>query len=150
VTRLASVERRESEYVVTSYTQTPPGFRQMNGHFSRVPEGAVSELGQRLLAALDASNRITLTDVDASADSFAPALDALGLKSYAQYMKGAISVSLEIDNDDVLRITPMRNGGAAEGFVEINERSRPLEDRSADSVGAAVEEAMAQARPHGS
>jgi hypothetical protein len=147
VTKLASVERRKGEYIVTSYTQTQPGFWQMNGHFSRLPlHTTAEELGLALLAALDASNRIALRDVDASADSFAPVLAALGLKNYAQYMKGATSVSLEIGDDDVLRATPMRNGGAREGFVEIADRTRLLADHAAGALGTAVNEMMAQIR----
>jgi hypothetical protein len=146
MTKLASVERRKGEFIVTSYTQTPPGFWQMNGHFSRVPSDAdARDLGQALLDALDASNQIPLRDIDASNDSFAPVLEELGLKNYAQYMKGAVSVSLEVDNDDVLKITPMRNGGAREGFIEIADEARVLVDRSAGSLGSAVELAMAQA-----
>jgi hypothetical protein len=64
VTRLASVERRKGEFIVTSYTQTPAGFWQMNGHFRRVTDA--SDLGQVLLDALDASNRVPLRDVDAT------------------------------------------------------------------------------------
>lgn len=144
--RLASVERRRAEFIVTSYTQTPPGFWQMNGHFSRMPSDIeATDLGQALLDALDASNRIPLRGIDASNASFDPVLEELGLKDYAQYMKGAVSVSLEIGNDDVLTITPMRNGGVREGFVEMTDKARVLFDLSAGSLGGAVEQAMALA-----
>lgn len=145
--RLVSVELRRSEFIVTSYTQTPPGFWQMNGHYSRVPSDVGPPLlGQSVSDALDASNRLQLRDVDASADSFAPVLVALGLKTYGQYMKGTVSVSVEVGDDDVLRVTPMRNGGPREGFVEIVDSARVLNDHSAASVGAAVVNAMTMAK----
>ena len=81
--------------------------------------------------------------MSASADSFEPVLTALGLKGFAQYMKEAVSVSVEIGDDDILRITPMRNGGTREGFVEILDKIRVLEDRSVESLGSAVRDAMA-------
>ena len=42
-------------------------------------------------------------------------------------------------------ITPMRNGGAREGFVELTGKARVLINRSADSMGGAVIQAMGQA-----
>jgi hypothetical protein len=117
VTKSASVDHRKSEYIVTSYTQTDAGFWQMNGHFSRLRSSAVpDDLGQAVLSALDASNRLPLTHTGASESAFAPVLEELGLKTYTQYMKGTLSVSVEIAEGDVLSITPMRNGGAREGF----------------------------------
>lgn len=128
---------------MSSYTQTPPGFWKMNGHFVRVPTDAdVQDLGQALLDALDASNRITLREVDGADNSFAPVLAALGLKTYAQYMRAATSVSVDVRDDDTLRITPMRNGGAREGFVEMTAEVSVLLDRSAESLGSAVERAL--------
>ena len=128
---------------MTSYTQTPPGFWKMNGHFARVPTDAdVEDLGRTVLDALDASNRIRLREVDGSDNSFAPVLAALGLKTYAQYMRGATSVSVDIGDDDILRITPMRNGGAREGFVDMTAEVSVLLDRSEESLGSAVERAM--------
>jgi hypothetical protein len=59
-------------------------------------------------------------------------------------MKGAVSVSLEVGDDGVLRITPMRNGGVREGFVEISEQTLALTGSLPDAVGAAVVTAMAQ------
>lgn len=145
VKKLVNVDRRNSEFIVTSYTQTPPGFWQMNGHFSRIrPEGESNALGQAILDALDASNTVPLRDVDASDETFAPVLQALGLKRYTQYMKDVASVSVEIGNDGVLKVTPMRNAGAREGFVEIVDRARALSDRSAGSLTVAVQEAMTQ------
>jgi CDI immunity protein len=145
VKRSVSVDRRKAEFIVTSYTQTPPGFWQMNGHFSRVPcDAEATELGHAVLEALDASNRITLRDVDASSNSFAPVLAELGLRNFAQYMKGAVSVSVKLGDDDILRITPMRNGGAREGFVYITDKVRVVEDRSVEALGIAVQDAMAE------
>ena len=138
MTRLASVERRGAECIVSS-----PGFWKMNGHFARVLTDAdVEDLGRALLDALGASNRITLREVDGSDDSFAPVLAALGLKTYAQYMRAATSVSVDIGDDGILRITPMRNGGVREGFVEMTAEVRVLVEPSAESLGSAVERAM--------
>ena len=143
MTKLASVERRGVEFIVTSYTKTPSGLWEMNGNFSRVPSDAdAKDLGQALLEALHESNRIKLRRVSASADSFEPVLTALGMKNFAQYMKGAVSVTVEDGKDGILRITPMRNGGTREGFVEITDKARVLEDRSAESLGTAVGEAI--------
>lgn len=145
--KAVSVVRRRAEFIVMSYTQAPAGFWQMNGHFSRVPVDVEAKgLGSTVLEELEASNQIALRDVGRSANPFAPVLAALGLKSFAQYMKGAVSVDIAIGEDGGLRVTPMRNEGARGGFVEITEDSSILADSSAEALGAAVEEAMAKAR----
>lgn len=92
--KLASVDRRDEEFVVTSYSQSPAGFWQMNGHFRCVPSDAeVEDLGRTVLEALKASNRIP---VEADGRSpFVPVLRDLGLRNYSQYMKGATSVNAQ-------------------------------------------------------
>jgi hypothetical protein len=147
MTRSVDVDRRGTEYVVTSYTQKAPGsFWRMNGHFQVVPLSApASMLGHVILDAIEASNTLPFPQSNPGTKPIDPVLDALGVRSYAQYMKGTRGVTVRMDDDDVLRITPQRNEGARGGFVPITDKQTVVEDRSADAIGDAIEVAMGQA-----
>lgn len=84
-------------------------------------------------------------NAEQSINPFAPVLAVLVLRSYGRYMKGTLSVGVEVDDGGALEVTPMRNGGAREGFVDITDKACVLEDFSPEGLGAAVEEAMTQA-----
>lgn len=115
----------------------------MNGHFSRLPEDAeATRLGESVLQALEASAGTVA--YDRSTSPFKPVLNALELKNYGTFMKGTRSVDVSIDDDDVLKVAPMRNMGAREGFHFMQDEVRVVEDRTTAAVGQAVKEAVAR------
>lgn len=142
-TKSVSVDLRQGQFIVASFSKTPPGFWVVNEHFAMVEETVGDEtLGQQVLAALEASNQ-TLLDVPPKPTM--PVMAELGLRTYSQYVKGTLSVLVALE-DDVLEITPTRNEGPREGFAHLNEKRRVVANlRSAEALGAAVREAMSQA-----
>jgi len=145
LSKVVQVYLRKSEFIICSSSQTSAGFWVTNGHFSRVPEVADAvELGRAVVEALDASTGIVAYDKSRSPS--APFLSALGLKSYRSFMKGALSIDVSTDDDDVLTVMPMRNMGPREGFHYVRDEARVIEDRSAASLGRTVKETVARAR----
>lgn len=62
--------------------------------------------------------------------SFAPFLEAAGVRSFRAFMATAQSVSIT-EKDGALAVTPNRNLGAREGFEPIDADSETLADLSA-------------------
>jgi hypothetical protein len=80
--------------------------------------------------ALDASTTNVPTP-DPSTRPDDPVREALGIKTYATYVKGTRSVS--VDRNESLTVTPHRNAGAREGFLPIEDERISLE-RDADEA----------------
>jgi len=140
MTKRVSVECRCAQFIVTSYTEVTWGMWYMNGHFEFIPlDAGPVALGQAVLDALDAANQVVPPDVK---PPIAPVLRALRLRSYGQYMRGARSVGVEIDDDGVVRLTPRRNDGPKAGFTPLTDRASVLDDRSPEAMTIAVKEAI--------
>lgn len=74
-------------------------------------------------------------------DSLGSALPALaGVKSFATFMRGVRSVDLSRSDEGTLTVTPMRNGGARDGFVPMTEHETHL--GSADQLADALVDAL--------
>jgi hypothetical protein len=69
-------------------------------------------------------------------------LELAGVKSWADFMRDAASLGLEVDGK-WLKITPYRNLGPKEGFEPAPERAIevPVESSPAE-IGAAIDEAL--------
>ena len=119
-------------------------------HFSRVTaEAGAAALGHAVREALDASNRIAAGELSDSGP-FKPVLKAWGLRTCGQFTVGAREVAVDFEGEGdldglgVLRVTPTRNLGPRGGFEEAIDLTRIVDHSTADAVGSAVAEVMAQ------
>lgn len=135
---LVSVDARRGELIVSSYSRTTAGFWVMNGHFERLDAGAsAADLGSAVARRLSDSESGVYLPPRSGPSPFRPVLDALGVSSYAQYMKGASSVGVAV-TEGRLAVTPKRNGGSRTGFVEIDDLTEQLGGVSPMELGEAV------------
>lgn len=140
----ATVAARRDSLIVSSYSQTTAGFWVGNGAFEILDRDVGDDLlGEALKRAL-AESRTAVPVPDWSVLPIAPILTALGLKSVATYMKGTTEVSVTVGES--MTLTPTRNGGTRQGFVEILSARVSLDRESEPAVlGRAVREALSLA-----
>ncbi|HKT00836.1 MAG TPA: hypothetical protein VJT31_15000 [Rugosimonospora sp.] len=141
--QLAHVDLRRREYIVWSSSRSVAGMWVMNGRFRRLPAGTgPGDLGAAVQWALDGSTEgVPQPPLRGAPPPFQPVLDDLGLPTYAKYMTGTRSTTVERDNDSVV-ITPYHNGGARGGFVPLPDAATRLDQPDADALGTAVAEAL--------
>jgi hypothetical protein len=142
--QLATVDRRKGELIVCSYSQTVPGFWIACDPFFRLPGDADdTQLATALLDALG-SSRHNVSPPRKGVTPFDPILRSLKLTSYAQYMRGTLSVGVMRNSRQVI-VTPKLNGGARTGFTEMLDQAETLNDPSALVMSQAVRRALARA-----
>lgn len=145
MTQMATVDLRKGELIVCSLSQTVPGFWITSGPFFRIPEDSDdNELAGALDQALSSSRRNASAPPVKGRGPFAPVLEALGLRSYAEYMRGSLSVGITRDDSEVV-VTPKLNGGARAGFTELLDQVETLHDSSALAIAQAVRRALGRA-----
>ncbi|MFC0005791.1 hypothetical protein [Micromonospora siamensis] len=142
MTRLAGLDLRRGRHVVHSSSLTVDGLWIANGVFELLDDSpGDKELGAAVRRMLDASrDGVPTPDLRGGPSLFAPVLDALGLRSWATYAKGAVHVDVEQDGEDVL-VSPTRNGGR-EGFVGLTEQSVRLAAPDDEELGVALRAAL--------
>ncbi len=139
-----TVDLRNGELIVSSYSQTGPGCWIAYGPFIRLPgDAADTVLGTALNDAL-AGSQCDVSPPPKGATPFDHVLRLLKLTSYAQYMRGTLSVGVMRDGRQVI-VTPKRNDGAATGFTEMPGKAETLDDPSAAAMSQAVWRALARA-----
>ena len=143
--RLAGVDLRQGELIIDSYDLTEAGFWVANGKYLRMAEDVSDEaLGS---AVLEMHRRSEHGRPIPSRDDPSPALpilQALGLRSYSQYMRGTVHVSVRQDDSGVL-IEPSHNGGARTGFTPLPGESIRIAHGSAREIGRAVRVGLSRA-----
>jgi hypothetical protein len=106
-------------------------------------------LGRTVVGALHASNRRPLPDRNLRNDPpDREFLAWLGLRSFAQYMRGVRNVSVRAFFDDEIgevSLSPSRNEGPRGGFTPILEECFSVAFESTEHLGRAVQEAMKKA-----
>ncbi|QDY07875.1 hypothetical protein FJK98_12435 [Micromonospora sp. HM134] len=142
MTRLAALDLRRGRYVAYSSSLCTDGMWIANGVFDILDTSTGDrELGAAMRRMLDASRTGVPTPDLRVASPLAPVLDALGARSYAIYAKGTRHVGVECDADVVL-VSPTRNGGAREGFVELTEHTVRLTTPDDEELGEALRGAL--------
>jgi hypothetical protein len=143
--QLAHVDLRRGEYIVWSSSRTVNGMWVMNGRFRRLPKDTgASELGAAVEWALSGSTEgVPQPPLRDAPSPFQPVLDALGVPSYAKYMAGTRSTTVERDGRG-LAVTPHRNAGARGGFVPMADEALHLDEPDTETLGTSVAEAVAR------
>ncbi|WP_433350327.1 hypothetical protein [Micromonospora sp. CA-111912] len=142
MTRLAALDLRRGRHVAHSSSLTGDGMWIANGAFELLDEPADALLGAAVRRMLDASRiGVPTPDLRGGPSPFAPALDALGLRSWATYAKGTRHVDVEQDGATVL-VSPTRNGGAREGFVGLTGQAVRLTAPGDEELGGALRAAL--------
>ncbi|HEV7651438.1 MAG TPA: hypothetical protein VGP26_25075 [Actinophytocola sp.] len=142
--QLASVDLRQDEYIVSTYSKTAKGLWVLDGTPTRLPQGsAADELGMAVLEAL-ARARAGLDDPTRDSEPARPLLDLLGLPDFATYAKGTRSVEVYRDGETV-EVTPKRNTGGRAGFTPIDDGMETFAYDSPKQLGAAVVNAFVKA-----
>jgi hypothetical protein len=145
--KLASVDLRRGEYLVSTYSKTIPGFWILDGTPTRLPqESSPSQLGEAIRAALDKS-RQGVEGPGIEGKPGQPLLDLLGLPDYSTYAKGTRSVEVYLDSDreETVEVTPNRNEGGNQGFTPIEEELRTFTYESPAHLGTEVIKAFEKA-----
>jgi hypothetical protein len=68
-------------------------------------------------------------------------LEMLGLPNYSVYMRGTKSVGVYSERDveqEMIEVTPKKNGGGRSGFTPIPERAQTFDYDSPEQLGEAV------------
>jgi len=136
------VERRDGAFFLASYSKTVPGFWVMNGWVCRLEDGAPDET---LGVAVDRGLESSKTDVEApprNVNSATPLLELAGVRSFAAYMQGALSVGITREGETVT-IEPTRNEGPRGGFTSLPDRVQVMQQPSRGDLGKAIREAFA-------
>jgi hypothetical protein len=139
--KLASVDLRQGEYIVCTYSKTPAGFWVLNGTPARIPQGSsANELGAVIRTALNES-RDSIDTPGRDNASAQPLLDLLGLSDYATYAKGTRSVEVYVepsDEGEAVEVTPKRNEGSRRGFTPVDDEMRAFPYDSPRQLGIEV------------
>jgi len=140
----ATVDCRDGQLIVASYSKTVPGFWVMNGSFEILPvEVDSARLGAAVDAALEHSGH-EFPSPDPSYRPITPVLDALGLRSFAAYLKGATSA--DVARTGLITFRSTHNAGTRTGFVEIEGAEFDVaSDATHDEIGQATRRALAGA-----
>lgn len=137
----ASVDLRQGEYIVSTYSKTTAGFWVLDGTPSRMPQDAAPhELGAAIRTALGKS-REGLQAPGRDDTPSKPLLDLLGLPDYATYAKGTRSVGVRLESSDegeTVELTPRRNEGARRGFTPITNEKCTFPYTSPEQLGNEV------------
>lgn len=143
--QLASADLRKGRIIVYSWSETKDGFWVTNGVFDLLDEGcADGDLGEAVLRMLDLSlSGVRTPNLVTGPSPFAAVLDALGLRTWAGYARTVRHAGIGRDNGR-LTVTPTRNGGGKEGFVDLAELSLTLDSARAEPLGVAVRAAFAE------
>lgn len=141
---MAAVDLRGHRLVIYASSQTRDGFWITNGTFELLDRDAEDEeLGAAVLRVLATSRvGVRTPNLRRAPSPFTPVLDALGLRSWNAYARGALHVHVERSGRTV-ELTPSRNGGTKEGFVGDPERTVALTDPARAALGAAARAALA-------
>jgi len=138
VSENVNVDQRGGEWFVASYSQTIPGFWQMNGWLCRLGSDSSDEaIGAAVEEALEASE----TGVERRSNAAAPLLEMVGLRTFGAYMRGTRSVGVMRDGEAVT-IEPKRNEGARGGFSPLPDRVEVIHAPSRAELGNAVRRAF--------
>jgi hypothetical protein len=142
---MAAADLRGDRLIVYSSSQTEDGFWVTNGTFEILGiDPPDSELGAAVLRMLDASRPgVRTPDLRRIPSPFAPALEALGVRSWATCARGVRHVHIE-RRDYVVELTPSRNGGNKEGFVGLMGDVTRLDDPTAAALAMALGTAFAR------
>lgn len=147
--RLASVDKYEDLYIVTTMSRTRDGFWIADGRPERVPATATAEqLGARVRRALDRS-RVGVNTPPRDFSPAQPLLDMLDLPNYGAFMRRASGVEVfaeDTSNGQVIEITPQRNAGPREGFQPLEDQTRRIIYGSPRGLGAEVLDAFTRAK----
>ena len=142
--QVATVDLRNGELIVCSYSQTVPGCWIAFGPIIRLRGDADDAvLGTAVNDAL-AGSRCNVSPPRQGGTPFDTVLRSLKLQSYAQYMRGTLAVGVMRDGRQVT-VTPKRNGGAATGFTEQPAQAETLDDPPPAELSQAVWRALARA-----
>lgn len=146
--QLASVDLRQGEYIVSTYSRTAKGLWVLDGTPARLPQtSADDDLGLTVHEALGRS-RSGLDDPTRDSEPARPLLELLGLADFATYAKGTRSVEVyrETAGDrGTVEVTPKRNSGGRSGFVPIDDEMVTFGYDSPKQLGAAVVNAFRKA-----
>ena len=142
--QLATVDLRNGELIVSSYSQTVPGFWIAYGPIIRLLGDADDTVLGTALNDVLAHSRCSVSPPPKGATAFDSVLRLLKLKSYAQYVRGTLSVGVMRDGRQVI-VTPKLNGGAATGFTDMPDQAETLNDPSPAAMSQAVWRALARA-----
>jgi hypothetical protein len=139
--KLASVDLRQGEYIISTYSKTSAGFWVLDGTPARMPqESPADELGTTIRNALDQS-REGLDNPGRDGKPGQPLLDLLGLLDYATYAKGTRSVEVYVEpssEGEAVEVTPQRNEGSQDGFTPIDDEMREFTYNSPLQLGIEV------------
>jgi hypothetical protein len=143
--QLAGADLRKGQIIVYSWSETKDGFWVTNGAFDLLdqdcPDG---DLGAAVLRMLDVSLAgVRTPNLRTGPSPFAAVLDALGLRTWAGYARTVRHAGVGRDGGRIT-VTPTRNGGAKEGFVDLTELSVAFDQPPAEPLGTAVRAALAQ------
>ncbi|MGI8647077.1 MAG: hypothetical protein ACR2JX_02435 [Mycobacteriales bacterium] len=146
--KLANVDLRQDEYIVSAYSKTSAGFWVLDGTPTRVPqESLADELGAVISHALSQSRE----GIDVPGRDVKPAqplLNLFGLPSYAAYARGTRSVGVYVEpsgEGESVEITPKRNEGSRRGFTPIEDAMRTFTYDSPLQLGIEVIKALDKA-----
>jgi len=121
--RAAVVYARGEQVYVTSESQTLDEFWIAS---PPVTAHAAADLGDEELARLVltalAESELRVPTPSIATNPLSPVLRLAGVKSFAEFMRGARAVRVVVVDDEI-EITPMRNGGARGGFEFLEDKS---------------------------
>jgi hypothetical protein len=138
---LATVYRRGTTCFIQTSSRTTAGLWRADGPCEVLSADDEGGLGESTLRALGRSReglRQPLRSEYKGFGDFEYTLKAAGTPTWAAFVKGAHSVTVQ-KADGSLRLTPMRNMGAKDGFAPMTDRSLSMPAESEPSqVGATL------------
>lgn len=138
--QLVSVDLRKGEYIVQSYSLCKAGYFIGNVKFERLAETVSDgELGEAVLRAKERSVKGVPNPAPREPlPSLVHLLEELGVRTYAQYVKGTKDVGVEFFSGGIVDIAPHRNAGGKDGFVPIADARGTWNNPDAEELGKAV------------
>lgn len=140
----AEVDVRKGDVLVSTFSQTSTGAWIGTGETEKLSiTSPPSLLGAAIHQALAASQTgVRHPRQDEWKGLEERLLKAAGVRRYSEFVKGARSVSAELDVHG-LRLVPMKNMGAKGGFVHLTDKTLTLQAEATDEeVGQAILRAL--------
>ena len=120
--KCATAYKRKEKIYFHSSSRTTAGVWIITGPFLSIEDCAQpSDKGDCVKEVLKSSKE-GITHPKSWGNLFEPILDIAGVKSWAVFVKSAMSCFIELENDE-LRFIPNRNLGPREGYKPIRERT---------------------------
>lgn len=139
--KAAAIYERKGMLYVNSLCTTTVGIWMLTPPVLAVDKDNLDGVGRAIMECLLASKG-GVPHPKVFTNLVAPLLEVAGVKSIGAFEKLAKCVQVRMDDGGRVTLTPTRNGGSREGFVDLNDKA-VVSLNSGEALGAAAVAALA-------